>query len=534
MPEAVRSCGAFDYIVVGAGSAGCLLAARLSEDPEIAVLLIEAGTKSDGLMVRMPAGSFKLMGNRAVDWCYSVEPDESRAGRRQLWSAGRMMGGSSAINGMVYIRGQKSDYDGWAADGCPGWSAAEIWPYFNKFERRRDDAESKLGGLVVSPSRTIHPVANAFVEACGQIGLRRRDYYGEGDLDGAFLSLSTIDKGKRCSAENAFLHPVRYRKNLTVLTGRHVERIDFEGRRATGVTVRHSGVCESYVARGEVLVSAGAIGSPILLQRSGIGPAADLSPLGIEVVADLPVGNNLHEHASVQVSKLVNHPTYNSPLGPIRMARYLAEYLAQKRGPMTSPAVQAMAFGKSAPELRVPDICISFLPLALNFKTAPPKLHDQPGITLAGKICQPFSRGRVMIRDREPETPPRIDYRMLEDERDVAGLIATGRLCEAIFAAPALSKFVVGANLPAAPLKTDDEWRDYLRDWLGIGFHPVGSCRMGEAGKGVVDPALKVHGIEGLRVVDASIMPRITSGNTNAPTFMIAEKAAAMILQSRK
>jgi choline dehydrogenase len=357
--------------------------------------------------------------------------------------------------------------------------------------------------------------------------------FADGETLGAFPIWSTIDHGVRCSTNRAFLAPARGRKNLVVRTGALAETILFVGRRAMGVSVRRHDRVERYKARLEVIVSAGAIASPLLLQRSGIGPAEVLADSGIETLATLPVGDNLQEHAQVSVSRLIDQPSYNSPLGPMKMAKHMAEYLLFKRGPIASAAVHAMSYLKTDSNLAEPDVGISLLPLALNFKTAPPKLHDKPGLTIAGRLCRPHARGEIRIRDADPNSPPLIRYDMLSDERDLATLITLTRMCDQIFSLDPLRQHVIGPNLPTRPLTSDDEWTDYLRDWMGIGYHPVGTCRMGRPGEAVVDARLNVHGFAGLRVVDASIMPRITSGNTNAPVIMIAEKAADMIREQR-
>ncbi|HET6970187.1 MAG TPA: GMC family oxidoreductase N-terminal domain-containing protein [Phenylobacterium sp.] len=529
--------GRFDYVIVGAGSAGCVLAARLTEDPSVRVLLLESGPRNDSLMVNMPAGSFKLMGAPKTDWLYQVEADETRAGRQMMWSAGRMLGGSSAMNGMVYVRGLRRDFDDWADEGCAGWGFDDVLPYFRRSERFQgppSQARGAHGPMAVSPLRTVHPLAKAFVAACGETGMPPRDDYCDGDQFGSFLIWSTTEKGRRCSAYHAYLKPAMSRPNLRVVTDAEVERLRFDGPRARGVEVRRGGGLEFYEAAGEVIVCGGAIGSPALLLRSGVGPAEELSALGIAAHADLPVGRNLQEHATIAVSKLVDQPSYNSPMGPAVMAAGLIQYLLFKRGPMTSPAVHAMAYARSAPGLADPDICFSFMPLALDLRTRPPKLHEKPGVTIAGQICRPHARGRVRLRGADPGLRPIVEYPMLEDERDLDALMRAAQICEAVFAARPLADHVVGANQPPEALTTPQAWRDYIVERMGMGYHPVGTCRMGARGRSVVDSDLRVHGVAGLRVVDASVMPRITSGNTNAPTIMIAEKAADRIVATRR
>lgn len=524
----------YDYIIVGGGTAGCVLANRLTADPDVSVLLLEAGHEGKGFLYDMPAGSFMLMGNPKADWIYPTEPDPSANNRSITWAAGKVLGGSSGINGMVYIRGQRSDYDLWRDSGCPGWGFDDVYPYFLKAERWEGPPSPQHGTdgfLSVSPPRVLHALTDPFLQACAQAGMPIREEYCGGDLLGSFPVNGTTRNGQRCSTRRAYLEPVLRRPNLTVIDHSLVGKITFEGRRATGVHAVCGGQAMSFTARREVLLCGGTLASPTLLLRSGVGPSAELAEFGIPVVADLPgVGRNLQEHCGVSQSRLVDMPTYNTQMKPWQLARHLLNYLVARRGMLTSIAVHAMAYGKSDEHLVEPDFCMSFLPLCIAFVDGKPALHKQAGITVGSQLLRPRSRGRIRLRDTAPDTRPIIEHGMISDPRDVALTIAACKRTAAVFAAPALASHVIADNDPAQIPQTDAAWEDYARSRVGIGYHPVGSCRMGSDDMAVVDTKLRVRGIEGLRVVDASIMPNIISGNTNAPTIAIAEKAADIIL----
>ncbi|SCW60083.1 Choline dehydrogenase [Sphingobium faniae] len=523
-----------DVVIAGGGSAGCVLAARLSEDPARRVVLIEAGGKGGGLLVAMPAGTFALMGHARSDWSYPTEPDPSVGGRVSQWSGGRMLGGSSAINGMVYVRGQRGDYDRWVADGATGWGWDDVLPYFLKSERfsgRPSQFHGALGPLRVGPGGARHELVDAVMDSFAALGVPRRADYCDGDQFGVYENWTTTGDGKRSSTAQAYLKPALKRPNLHVVTDALVDKVLIENGRAVGLRFLLGGKAHVVRAR-EVIVSAGAIGSPAILMRSGIGPAAHLRAMGIDVRADLPVGRNLQEHAGTTFSKLVDVPTYNSPAGPWTLGRNLFRWLLTSSGPMASAAVHVMAGVKSEPSLAEPDVSISFMPLAIDMSRGKPRMHPRPGITIGGNSMRPDSRGEIRLRSADPNDKPVIDHRLLGDERDLRRLIATGKLIARLFDTAPLRDHVVGANYPVALPRDDQAWEAHIRQSANIGYHPVGTCRMG-GGDAVVDQELKVRGISQLRVVDASVMPIIVSGNTNAATIMIAERAAEFFRAGR-
>lgn len=523
----------FDYIVVGGGSAGCVMAARLSENPAVTVLLLEVGHPGKGLFYDMPAGSFALMGNPKADWIYPTRPDPSANNRSTTWAAGKVLGGSSGINGMVYIRGQRGDYDDWRDNGCDGWGFDDLYPYFLKSERFTGSPSPHHGSdgpLAVSPPRVLHPLAHTFLDACGQTGMPKRQEYCAGELEGAFLVNGTTLNGVRCSTRKAYIDPVIKRRNLTVVTGALTDKVLFDGRRATGVRVQVKGQPRDFNARNEVILSAGTIGSPAILLRSGVGPGAELAAMGIGVVQDLPgVGHNVQEHCGVSQSRLINIPSYNTMVSPLQLVGHMARYLFGKKGILTSIAVHAMAYSRSEPSLAEPDICMSFLPLAIAFVGGHPSLASQPGVTIGSQVVRPHGRGRIRLDSRDPTSKPVIEHALLSHERDLELSIKGCKLVAEVFAAPALRAFVVGDHEPVTLPVSDSEWESYARQRVGIGYHPVGSCKMGKDAMAVVDLELRVHGTQGLRVIDASVMPRIISGNTNAATIAIAERAAGIV-----
>lgn len=534
---------AADYVIVGGGSAGCVLAHRLSEGGRHQVILLEAGGEADSFLVRMPAGMSRLIGNPRFDWQYPSEPDASIAGRRFTWSGGRLLGGSSSINGQVYIRGSRADYDHWAASGCSGWSFDECLPYFRRaedFAGPAHPAHGHGGPLSVSFQRDPHPLSDVFLQACASEGLPALPDYCGGDQHGAFLSLATQRNGERCGTAQGYLAMARGRPNLRVLTGCLASRVLFDGRRAVGVEVLRDGRLLRVNARAEVLVSAGTVGSPALLMRSGVGPAEHLRELGIPLVVDLPgVGANLQEHVGVGINKRVSVPTYNSQMGPLDVMRHLGNYLLRKRGPMVTPAVQAMACAKSRDGLAEPDLQLHFLPLSYDMApdvqcAALAQMTREPTVMIQANVCHPFSRGKVRLRSRDPEVLPQVAHQLLGDERDLHTLVDACKLIERIFDAAPLQRYVLSDRTPSPRPLEDAGWAQFVRDNANVCYHPVGTCRMGSDADAVLDPRLAVRGLQGLRVVDASVMPRLLSANTNAAAIMIGERGSDFVLAAAR
>ncbi len=525
-----------DFVIVGAGSAGCVLAERLSASGRYSVTLLEAGGSDKKFWIQVPIGYGKTFYDAAVNWQYTTDPVEALKSRTSYWPRGKVLGGSSSINAMVYIRGQASDFDDWAARGNPGWSAAEVMPYFERFEDRGDNPS---GLHITDTEDAIHPLNQSWFDAGQQAGFSRTHNFNTDQFEGFGRYDITTKGGRRHSTARAFLGPAARRPNLQIITHAHATRVLFDGQRATGVAYQHQSGNRTINAHREVILSAGAINSPQLLQLSGIGDAALLQSLSIPLVNDRPaVGQNLQDHIAVNYYYKSLVPTMNDTLYPLSgKLRAGLQYLLTRKGLLSLSVNQCGGFVKTRQNLAHPDVQLYFTPASYT-KARPgerPIIHPDPysAFLLSFQPCRPTSRGSLSIRSTDPFQHPSIQPAYLSTNDDVDTVLAGCRLLRELAATDALSSIIKEEFMPGQAVQTDEQLLDDFRERADTVFHPVGTCIMGkDANNSVVDPSLRVHGCDALRVIDASVFPNLTSGNTNAPTIMVAEKGAELVLQA--
>jgi choline dehydrogenase len=519
----------YDYIIIGAGSAGCVLANRLSEDPTVKVLLLEAGCRDTRKEIHIPVAFSKLF-KSSCDWTYFTEPEAQLRDRSMYWPRGKVLGGSSSINAMIYVRGNRADYDQWRDMGNPGWGYADVLPYFKKSEKQERGASEYHGAsgpLCVSDLRTVNPLSEAFVAAGEEKGFQRNPDFNGAAQEGFGFYQVTQNKGKRHSSAAAFLHPVASRKNLTVKTETHVFGVYFEGKRAAIVSFQQGNNSVQERAEREIILCAGAIGSPQLLMLSGVGPAEHLRQFNVPIACDLPgVGNNLQDHPSCGVAYECTKPV---SLASAEAFPNVVRYLISKRGPLTSNVAEAGAFVRTSSRAQVPDLQFHFgIGYFVEHGFQQIKGH---AFTLGPTLLHPFSRGDIRLRSSNPLDSPSIRANYLSDTRDMDIMLEGVKLSRELVATKAFDSYR-GAELHPGPTAKDDTaLRAHIARFTETLYHPIGTCKMGHDAMAVVDSELRVQGVEGLRVVDASIMPTVVGGNTNAPTIMIAEKAADLIKQ---
>ncbi len=524
----------FDYVIVGGGSAGCVLANRLSADPRNSVLLLEAGGKDDYIWIKVPVGYLYCIGNPRTDWCMNTQSEPGLNGRSLKYARGRVLGGCSSINGMIYMRGQAADYDGWRQSGNSGWGWDDVLPFFRQAEDHysgEGPIHGAGGEIRVEKQRLRWEILEAFQSAAEQYGVPPVDDFNTGDNFGSSLFDVTQRKGWRWSAADAFLRPVRSRVNLKVLTGAMVDRVVIENGRATGIAYQLGGAAIVAKARGEVLLAAGAIGSPAILERSGIGDAARLSPLGIATLADLPeVGGNLQDHLQIRCSwKVSGVSTLNQRAASLLGKGLIGlEYMLRRTGPMSMAPSQLGMFLKSHDRYATANLEYHVQPLSLEAFGG--NLDPYPAFTASVCNLRPESRGTVRIGSADPTEAPAIQPNYLSSSEDLRVAVEAVRITRAIAAQDALAAYRPEEMRPGTSFQSEEELEQAIGDISTTIFHPVGTAAMGS----VVDAQLRVKGIDALRVIDASVMPKITSGNTNAPTMMIAEKGAAMVLASNR
>lgn len=528
----------FDYIVVGAGSSGCVVANRLSANKNVSVALIEAGSRDSSPWIHIPIGYFRTIKNPSVNWMYKTEEDPGLNGRSINWPRGKTLGGTSSINGLLYVRGQQQDYDGWAQRGNSGWSWKEVLPYFKKSENWKGPHSTNRGSsgpLTINESESTWPIVDAWIKAAQNGGFSYNSDYNSGNQEGVGFFQLTADRGLRCSAAKAYLKPIRQRRNLKIYTNTLVKKIILKDRKAIGVITERGSTEEHIMARKEIILSAGSIGSPQLLMVSGIGNAKDLKHHGVDIKLDLKgVGKNLQDHLQARPIYKVSIPTINTKTrGLWNHISIATQYAIRRSGPMTLAASLGVAFLKSRPELSNPDIQFHIQPLSADDPTI--ELHNFDAFTASVLQLRPQSTGEILLKSSNIRDYPAIHPNYLSDPLDQRTIVEGIRIARRICRQSPIAEMIQSEHAPGPDYKDDDyqSLLNWARETSTTIYHPTGTCKMGQDPMAVVDENLNVRGIKKLRVVDCSIMPQIVSGNTNGPAIMIGEKAADMIIKSK-
>lgn len=530
----------FDYIIVGGGTAACVLANRLTEDSAVRVLMVEAGPEPTSPWIKMPLAMGKLFTHPTLNWGFYTEPEANLNNRSIFWPRGRVLGGSSSINGSAYVRGQAEDYDGWRRLGNVGWGWSDVLPYFNKLELREDlPAESRnpAGMLAVNYPTYVHPITRAFIEAGVRIGLPASTDLNGSVSEGISLMPNSVRGGVRQSSVETFLRPASNRRNLSVETSALARRVLLEGRKATGIEYELGGKIQRALATREVILSAGSIGSPQILMLSGIGPGKHLQELGIAVVSDVPgVGENLHDHPYTTCTyRTAPENSLNRELRGLRVGWHALNYYLAKRGPLTNGASQATALARALPDAPCPDLQIVFRPMSHVFDSSGKIAPDPvPRVTGGVAYVRPKSRGRLLLKSTDPHQAPAMRANYLSVPSDEEGLLAGVKLVRRIFQTEPIKSRILAEDAPGDACRTDADIREYLHNAANTFCHPSGTCKMGQDAMAVVDERLRVRGVESLRVIDASIMPALPSAGPAPAVFMIAEKGADLIKQGQR